>query len=134
MHGQGNLVSTSHEATAPSGKGDHRLFGPRGIREDQGHGSHPIHAVRSFGRGANSQGMASEHGRSRALLGMPPRYQSQAAQLESRFHHRLFFWRSTAMELADRAGARAFQAMVAMRDGTRLNTFVLLPESGGPRW
>jgi hypothetical protein len=24
--------------------------------------------------------------------------------------------------------------MVAMRDGTRLNTFVFLPESGGPRW
>jgi len=38
------------------------------------------------------------------------------------------------MELADRAGARAFQAMVPMRDGTRLNTFVFLPESGRPRW
>src|SRR6201993_3148130 len=38
------------------------------------------------------------------------------------------------MELADGAGARAFQAMVPMRDGTRLNTFVFLPESGGPRW
>ena len=39
------------------------------------------------------------------------------------------------MELADRsASARAFQAMVAMRDGSRLNTFVFLPESGGPRW
>src|SRR3984893_13412868 len=39
------------------------------------------------------------------------------------------------MELADRSGSvRAFQAMVAMRDGTRLNTFVFLPESGGPRW
>src|SRR6266481_10005335 len=39
------------------------------------------------------------------------------------------------MELADRSGsARAFQATVAMRDGTRLNTFVFLPESGGPRW
>jgi len=38
------------------------------------------------------------------------------------------------MELPDRAGARAFQAMVAMRDGTRLNTFVFLPKSGGPRW
>ena len=32
------------------------------------------------------------------------------------------------------AGARCFQAMVAMRDGTRLNTFVFLPESGGPRF
>ena len=32
------------------------------------------------------------------------------------------------------SGARALQAMVAMRDGTRLNTFVFLPESGGPRW
>jgi putative CocE/NonD family hydrolase len=38
------------------------------------------------------------------------------------------------MELADRAGARAFQAMVPIRDGTRLNTFVFLPESGRPRW
>ncbi len=36
------------------------------------------------------------------------------------------------MDLADRADA--FQAMVAMRDGTRLNTFVFLPKSGGPRW
>ena len=31
-------------------------------------------------------------------------------------------------------GARGFQVMVAMRDGTRLNTFVFLPGSGGPRW
>ena len=31
-------------------------------------------------------------------------------------------------------GARAFQVMVEMRDGTRLNTFVFLPGSGGPRW
>jgi uncharacterized protein len=38
------------------------------------------------------------------------------------------------MGRADPAGARSFQAMVAMRDGTRLNTFVFLPESGGPRW
>ena len=38
------------------------------------------------------------------------------------------------MELADRGGARAFQAMVTMRDCTRLNTFVFLPTSGGPRW
>jgi len=38
------------------------------------------------------------------------------------------------MEHADRPGADAFQAMVPMRDGTRLNTFVLLPRSGGPRW
>ena len=38
------------------------------------------------------------------------------------------------MELADRAETRAFQVMVAMRDGTKLNTFVFLPESGGPRW
>ena len=34
----------------------------------------------------------------------------------------------------DRTGARAFQVMVEMCDGTRLNTFVLLPGSGGPRW
>src|SRR6516225_6886711 len=33
----------------------------------------------------------------------------------------------------DRTGARAYQAMVPMRDGTRLNTFVFLPGSGGPR-
>ena len=32
------------------------------------------------------------------------------------------------------AGARAFQTMVPMRDGTRLNTFVFLPGSGGPRF
>jgi uncharacterized protein len=39
------------------------------------------------------------------------------------------------MEPADRSGStRAFQAMVAMRDGTRLNTFAFLPESRGPRW
>jgi uncharacterized protein len=31
-------------------------------------------------------------------------------------------------------GARAFQTMVAMRDGVRLNTFVFLPASGGPRF
>jgi uncharacterized protein len=30
--------------------------------------------------------------------------------------------------------ARGFQAMVAMRDGTRLNTFVFLPGNGGQRW
>ena len=28
-------------------------------------------------------------------------------------------------------GARCFQAMVPMRDGVRLNTFVFLPEMGG---
>jgi hypothetical protein len=39
------------------------------------------------------------------------------------------------MQLTDRSGsAHAFQVMVAMRDGARLNTFVFLPESGGPRW
>src|SRR5437764_13053261 len=32
------------------------------------------------------------------------------------------------------AGVRSSQTMVAMRDGTRLNTFVFLPGSGGPRW
>jgi predicted acyl esterase len=31
-------------------------------------------------------------------------------------------------------GARSFQTMVPMRDGTKLNTFVFLPESGGPRF
>jgi predicted acyl esterase len=34
----------------------------------------------------------------------------------------------------DLSRARGFQAMVAMRDSTRLNTFVFLPGSGGPRW
>src|SRR6267143_4011549 len=39
------------------------------------------------------------------------------------------------MEPVDRSGrARAFEVMVAMRAGIRLNTFVFLPESGGPRW
>ena len=33
-----------------------------------------------------------------------------------------------------RRTTRGFQAMVPMRDGTRLNTFVFLPGSGGPRW
>src|SRR6266853_463142 len=32
------------------------------------------------------------------------------------------------------AGVRSFQTMVTMRDGTRLNTFVFLPGSGGPRF
>ena len=31
-------------------------------------------------------------------------------------------------------GARCFQAMVPMRDGVRLNTFVYLPQLGGPRF
>jgi putative CocE/NonD family hydrolase len=34
----------------------------------------------------------------------------------------------------DGTQARGFQAMVPMRDGTRLNTFVFLPGNGGPRW
>src|SRR5262244_1891581 len=34
----------------------------------------------------------------------------------------------------DTTRTRGFQAMVAMRDGARLNTFVFLPQSGGPRW
>ena len=39
------------------------------------------------------------------------------------------------MEVVDeRTGARAFQVMVAMRDGTRLNTFVFLPGRVGPSW
>src|SRR6266446_10542453 len=69
MHGHGNLVSASHEATARAGKGDDRSFGPCRIREDKGHSSCPVYTVRSVGRGANSQGMASGHGRPRALLG-----------------------------------------------------------------
>ena len=31
-------------------------------------------------------------------------------------------------------GVRSFQAMVPIRDGVRLNTFVYLPESGGPSY
>src|SRR6202035_2621200 len=31
-------------------------------------------------------------------------------------------------------GVRSFQTMAPMRDGARLNTFVFLPEEGGPRW
>jgi putative CocE/NonD family hydrolase len=34
----------------------------------------------------------------------------------------------------DQTGARAYHAMVPMRDGVRLNTFVFLPGSGGPQW
>jgi predicted acyl esterase len=34
----------------------------------------------------------------------------------------------------DSTKTRGFQVMVAMRDGTRLNTFVFLPGGGGPRW
>ncbi|HXQ52638.1 MAG TPA: CocE/NonD family hydrolase [Stellaceae bacterium] len=34
----------------------------------------------------------------------------------------------------DGDAARSFQAMVAMRDGVRLNTFVFLPAGGGPRY
>ena len=34
----------------------------------------------------------------------------------------------------DRTGTRAFQTMVSMRDGIRLNTFVFLPGSRGPCW
>jgi predicted acyl esterase len=30
--------------------------------------------------------------------------------------------------------ARSFQAMIPMRDGIRLNTFVFLPNDGGLRW
>ena len=31
-------------------------------------------------------------------------------------------------------GVRMFQTMVTMRDGAQLNTFVYLPEQGGPRF
>jgi len=36
--------------------------------------------------------------------------------------------------MQDIDGARCFQAMVPMRDGVRLNTFVYLPPAGGPRF
>ena len=38
------------------------------------------------------------------------------------------------MHIDNASGARCFQTMVPMRDGIRLNTFVFLPESGGPRY
>src|SRR5262245_25981832 len=39
------------------------------------------------------------------------------------------------MQIIDAStSTRGFQVMVAMRDGTRLNTFVFLPGSGGPSW
>ncbi|MEE9147008.1 MAG: CocE/NonD family hydrolase, partial [Candidatus Tectomicrobia bacterium] len=34
----------------------------------------------------------------------------------------------------EKSGARCFQTMVPTRDGTRLNTFVFLPDGGGPRY
>ena len=38
------------------------------------------------------------------------------------------------MHTDNTSGVRCFQTMVSMRDGIRLNTFVFLPESGGPRY
>src|SRR6266702_3345385 len=38
------------------------------------------------------------------------------------------------MHTDNASGARCFQTMVPMRDGIRLNTFVFLPASGGPRY
>jgi len=38
------------------------------------------------------------------------------------------------MHTENASGVRCFQTMVPMRDGIRLNTFVFLPESGGPRY
>jgi putative CocE/NonD family hydrolase len=38
------------------------------------------------------------------------------------------------MHIDSMSGARCLQTMVPMRDGTRLNTFVYLPGSGGPRF
>lgn len=38
------------------------------------------------------------------------------------------------MPTENASGVRCFQAMVPMRDGIRLNTFVFLPERGGPRY
>ncbi|MGZ8210651.1 MAG: CocE/NonD family hydrolase [Burkholderiales bacterium] len=36
--------------------------------------------------------------------------------------------------MPNEAGVRCFQAMVPMRDGVRLNTFVYLPQTGGPSY
>ena len=36
--------------------------------------------------------------------------------------------------MANDSDIRCFQKMVPMRDGTRLNTFVYLPKTGGPRY
>src|SRR5499426_2732107 len=38
------------------------------------------------------------------------------------------------MHTENASGTRYFQTMVPMRDGIRLNTFVFLPENGGPRY
>ena len=39
------------------------------------------------------------------------------------------------MQIVDNtAKTQGFQAMVPMRDGARLNTFVFLPGTGGPSW
>jgi predicted acyl esterase len=38
------------------------------------------------------------------------------------------------MHTENASGVRCFQTMVPMRDGIRLNTFVFLPEHGGPRY
>ena len=38
------------------------------------------------------------------------------------------------MHTDNASGARCFQTMVPMRDGIQLNTFVFLPENGGPRY
>ena len=40
----------------------------------------------------------------------------------------------TADEMQRVEGARCFQTMVPMRDGARMNTFVYLPEEGGPTY
>ena len=38
------------------------------------------------------------------------------------------------MQIDNLSGARCFQVMIPVRDGTHLNTFVFLPASGGPRY
>src|SRR6266404_331527 len=85
--------------------------------------------------------MASGHGRSRALLGCLRTkrshscYSPRAGAITGSFFAASFFDGAPPMEPVDRSGrARAFEVMVAMRDGIRLNTFVFLPESGGSRW
>jgi len=67
---QSHLVSTPHEKTARTGKGDNRSLGPRRVCEKRrnGNDASPGDGVRPLGWGAGPKAMASWPGRSRALL------------------------------------------------------------------
>src|SRR5216683_7699168 len=64
----------------------------------------------------------------RGGVGCPGRIRISDLTVNSYFGHEA----KPVMHTID--GARCFQAMVAMRDGVRLNTFVFLPQGGGPRF